>query len=110
MGDKMTRSEELKGLETLYQSIASIPEEKRFDYFYENSPTFRKDIADNGYCLSDQNLLCDSVDSETMKLYQNYLALAALRNFASMLYPNYLKRAEYSARDWSYPLDVIIQG
>ena len=110
MGKKMTRQEELNGLKAVYDSIASIPDEKIFDYFYKNSPTFKKDVDTNVELKISQESLPEQIDEQTMKLYQNYLALAALRNYAAMLYPTYLKRAEYSSRDMSYPLDVVIQG
>lgn len=110
MGKKMTREEELKGLKAMYESIAAIPEEKRFDYFFNNSPTFRKDITTNINYAKASESIEDIINSDEIALYKNYLALVALRNLASMVYPNYLKRAEYSARDMSYPLDVVIQG
>lgn len=106
----MTRKEELNGLKTMYETLVSIPEEKRFDFFLNNSPTFRKDVT--SYITREESIKVgnDCVDSEEVRLYQNYLALVALRNLAVMMYPNYSKRAEYSTRDWSYPLDVTIQG
>lgn len=105
----MTRNEELNGLKSMFETLASIPEEKRFDFFLNNSPTFRKDISSFIKQESTEKEV-DYIDSEDVKLYQNYLALVALRNLTAMVYPNYLKRAEYSNRNWSYPLDITIQG
>lgn len=44
----MTREEELEGLKALCDTLANIPEEERFDYFFNNSPTFRKDVLKLG--------------------------------------------------------------
>lgn len=106
----MTREEELKGLKAMYEEIAAIPDEKRFDYFLNNSPTFRKDMQPLIHIEKTEDCLDDFIDPEEIKLYQKYLALVALKNFTAMMYPNYSKRAEYSARDWSYPLDITLQG
>ncbi len=44
MDKEMTREEELKGLQAMYEEIASIPDDEIFDYFYKNSPSFRNDF------------------------------------------------------------------
>lgn len=110
MGKTMTRNEELNGLKAMYETLASIPEDKRFDFFLNNSPTFRKDVQPFISVDNPEESLNGYITSDELKLYQNYIALVSLRNLAAMMYPNYLKRAEYSARDMSYPLDVVIQG
>ena len=110
MGKTMTRNEELNGLKVMYETLASVPEDKRFDFFLNNSPTFRKDVQPFLPIDNPEENLDRYISTEEMKLYQNYIALLSLRNLAAMMYPSYLKRAEYSARDMSYPLDVVIQG
>lgn len=50
----MTREEELKGLKAMCDTLSAIPEEERFDYFFNNSPTFRKDVSKLGFLKNTQ--------------------------------------------------------
>ena len=56
MGIRMTREEELKRLKAMCDTLALIPEEERFDYFFNNSPTFRKDVSKLGFLKNAQFL------------------------------------------------------
>lgn len=40
----MTREESLQILDNCLKQLESIPEDEVFDYFYNNSPSFKKEI------------------------------------------------------------------
>ena len=55
----MTKEKSLEILDNCLKQLESIPEDELFDYFYKNSPSFRKALKefevkdpDRGACLS----------------------------------------------------------
>jgi len=45
MGNKMTREEELKGLESVCSFLGSMSDDERFEYLMKNSKSFKKEMA-----------------------------------------------------------------
>lgn len=44
MGNKMTREEELKGLESVCSFLGSMSDDERFEYLMKNSKSFKKEM------------------------------------------------------------------
>ena len=65
----MRRDEELKKLAEVCDFFCTMTNDEFFDYFYKNSPSFKKDFENIVY-----NTICDSHNSIILKSDANYSA------------------------------------